>query len=188
MSTDAQQIRDEIESTRGNLSRDVDALADKVNPRRMVHRRADRIRGAASGVRDRIMGTASSTTSVLSDTSSSIGESASQASEKVKDAATGNPVAAGVVVFGAAWLISSLLSRTQREEQAVARATTLVKEHAEPVAEAIGDAGREIRDGMREPVREATESVRSAAGDASEAVKAEAKSGAHDVRDNVRSE
>ena len=47
MSTDPDQIRDDIERTRAELSSDVDALTDKVSPTQAAQRQADRVRSAA---------------------------------------------------------------------------------------------------------------------------------------------
>src|SRR6478752_7240891 len=56
MSTDPDQIRQDIERTRAELSSDVDALTDKVSPTQAAQRQAERLRGAAAGVKDRLMG------------------------------------------------------------------------------------------------------------------------------------
>ena len=56
MSTDPDQIRDDIERTRAELSSDVDALTDKVSPTQAAQRQAERVRSAAPGVKDRVMG------------------------------------------------------------------------------------------------------------------------------------
>ncbi|WP_200919300.1 DUF3618 domain-containing protein [Curtobacterium sp. Leaf261] len=39
------EIRAEIEATRGNLGSDVDALADKVNPSSIAHRQTEKVKG-----------------------------------------------------------------------------------------------------------------------------------------------
>ena len=59
MSTDPDQIRDDIERTRAELSSDVDALTDKVSPTQVAQRQADRSARAVSDVKDRVMGAAS---------------------------------------------------------------------------------------------------------------------------------
>ena len=144
MSTDPDQIRNEIERTRENLSTDVDALAYKASPSRMVTARTDRVRGAFGGVKDKVMGAASdvsdradSAASTVSDTASSVSGSAGAGPGKVKGAAQGNPLAAGVVVFGTAWLVSSLLPRSQREQQAADQVKTVAQEHAGQIKEEV---------------------------------------------------
>src|SRR5687768_5310434 len=125
MSTDPDQIREEIRRTRDNLSADVDALAYKASPSRMLHERTDRVRGALRAARERVVGaasdagdTASNATSAIGEATSSAAESAGAAAGQVKRAAEGNPLAAGMIVFGAAWLVSSLLPKSDREHRA----------------------------------------------------------------------
>ena len=50
------QIQDEIDRTRGDLSSNVNALADKVSPNRIVGRRVRRTRAAVTSVKERVMG------------------------------------------------------------------------------------------------------------------------------------
>ena len=45
-SDDPEVIRRDIEATRADLSRDVDALTEKVSPARVVERRVDRAKSA----------------------------------------------------------------------------------------------------------------------------------------------
>ncbi|WP_256356265.1 DUF3618 domain-containing protein [Streptomyces sp. PKU-EA00015] len=135
MGTSPDRMRAEIESTRRQLSYDVDELADRTSPRRMARRRSRRLRGALSGARDRVMGTASHATSRaqggLHETAQSAQESAGQAADTVRDAAgqagdaakrapeqamrqtQGNPLAAGLIAFGAGLLAASLLPASE---------------------------------------------------------------------------
>ena len=57
MSTHPEDIKRDIEATREELSRDVDALHDKVSPARVLERRVDTAKGAIGGVKDKVMGT-----------------------------------------------------------------------------------------------------------------------------------
>jgi gas vesicle protein len=192
MTTDPDQIRTDIETTRDNLSTDVNALAYKASPDRMVKERTDRFRGAFHGIKDKVMGAASdhgghrnSAISTVSDTASSVSDSTAAAPAKAKDAAEGNPLAAGLIVFGAAWLISSLLPRTQREHQAAEQVKTAAKEHTGQIKEAVGDAAHQMQEDLREPVQEATESVKSNATNAAQTVKDDTKSATQGVRDQA---
>ena len=58
MAEDTQQLTSDIEVTRSNLSSDLDALADRVTPGKIVERRVEKTKTRASGLKDRIMGTA----------------------------------------------------------------------------------------------------------------------------------
>jgi Protein of unknown function (DUF3618) len=53
---DPEQIRRAIERTQANLSTNVDALAEKVTPGRIVERRVERVRGTALRWKDKVMG------------------------------------------------------------------------------------------------------------------------------------
>jgi len=59
MAEDTEQLKDDIEATREDLTRDLDALTDKVSPGRVVERRVEATKSGARGLKDRIMGTAS---------------------------------------------------------------------------------------------------------------------------------
>ena len=193
MSTDPDTIREQIRRTQAELSSDVDALAYKASPSRIVHERTDRMRGALRGVKDKVMGvasdigdTADAATSAVSDATASVTDTATATADKVKRAAEGNPLAAGLVVFGSAWLISSLMPSSERERQAAQAVKATVQEHAGPVVEAVGEATREVGEHLREPAREAAESLRSTATDAAQTVKDETTSAAEDVRHELR--
>ena len=58
MSNDPEQIRRDIERTRTELSENVNALGDKVNPGSIAKRQVGRVRGAATSVKDAVLGTA----------------------------------------------------------------------------------------------------------------------------------
>src|SRR3954454_1351086 len=62
-SSDPDVIRRQIEDTRRELSYDVDALNEKVNPARVVDRRVSAAKGRMTSLKDRVMGTAQNTTS-----------------------------------------------------------------------------------------------------------------------------
>lgn len=193
MSTDPDQIRSEIERTRDELSNDVDALAYKASPSRAVRQRTDRVRGAFRGVQDKIMGAAdytgehaSSAASAVSGAASSLGDTAAAAPTKVKQAAQGNPLAAGLIVFGAAWLVSSLLPRSEAEQQAAEQVKGSVQQHAGEVQQAASEAAHEMKDNLRAPTQQAAASVKSAASDAVQTVKEETKSATQDVKGDVQ--
>jgi hypothetical protein len=181
MTTEPDQIREEIRQTRAALSGDVDALAYKASPSRMVHERTDRIRGAIHGARTRIMGTASDlgdrASSTVAETAESVADSAGAAATQLKRTAEGNPLAAGLIVFGAAWLVSSLLPRSEREQHLARQVRDVAAQHAGPVTEALGESAREIGEHLREPAAHAVESVKATAVDAVDTVKQDAVDG-----------
>ena len=55
-SDDPDEIRADIERTRAALSDDVDELAEAVNPKNVAQRQVDKVKEAASNVKERVMG------------------------------------------------------------------------------------------------------------------------------------
>ncbi|MEV4658006.1 DUF3618 domain-containing protein [Micromonospora sp. NPDC049301] len=208
MSTDPDQIRREIEATRNSLSSDVDALAYKVSPSRIVDDRKQRARSALQNVRDKVMGTASDLGHGTGHAAHSVGDRASSAASSVSDAAhsaastvsdaahsaprvirqksEGNPLAAGLIAFGVGWLASSLIPATRREQQAATQLKEKVSEHSGAVKEKLGEVASELKEELREPAQQAAESVKSTAQDAVHAVKDDSRSAAQDVKDQAQ--
>jgi hypothetical protein len=230
-SSDPEQIRRDIERTQAALSQDVDALAEKVTPGKIVERRVDRARDAATRLKekvmgsdpygrhgsgesvggsvlsaastatDRVSGTASSAASSVQDAASSAASSvqgaASSAAGTVQDAAStavgavqeapqairrqtrGNPLAAGLIAFGAGWLVSSLLPASRREQELADQAKQVAQEKVQPVAQQVA---AEVKENLREPAQQAVESVRSTAQDAKDTVTDEGRSAAQGVQ------
>jgi hypothetical protein len=87
MSTDPDRIRRDIESTRADLSGNVDALTNRANPKRMAEARADQARGALHGLREKIMGTASHAGEVGGAKGSSAAQSVSGAAQSARGTA-----------------------------------------------------------------------------------------------------
>lgn len=56
MGEEAARLREEIEQTRSDLTRDVDRLTEKTSPARIMERRVQRTRGRLSGLKEKIMG------------------------------------------------------------------------------------------------------------------------------------
>jgi cell division septum initiation protein DivIVA len=201
MTSDPDQIRGNIEQAQKNLSANVDALAEKVSPSRIVERRVEQTRSAMTSVKDRIMGSAAETTSTVSGTASSAAASAkdtlaakassaadmaSSAPEQARQRTRGNPLAAGLVAFGAGWLLSSLLPATEPEQQAAAQVKDLAMEKGRPVAQELGHAGQEAAQSLRESAQQRAQSVKETATDAASTVADEAQSQASDVTSHAQ--
>jgi Protein of unknown function (DUF3618) len=190
MGEDTEGLKRDIEDTRGELTRDVDALAEKVSPSRIVGRGVERTKGRLSTMRDRVMGTAQDAAGSVGDGVSSVGEAvtgtASDAAGVVKEKTQGNPLAAGLVVFGAGWLVSSLLPASQKEVELAGKAVDTAKEYGEPLAHEAAGVGAEIGEGMKGRAEEAVESVKSTATEAASTVRDEGRSSASTVADEVK--
>jgi hypothetical protein len=225
---DPEQIRRAIEQTQANLSTNVDALAEKVTPGRIVERRVERVRGTALRWKDKVMGsspvqgplqpaspgwtpqgggardvagqvtgavsgTAYSAASTVSDATSSAASGASdmastaasavaEAPQMARRQTQGNPLAAGLISFGAGWLIASLLPTTRREQELASQARDRAGELGQPVAEAARQVATEVKDNLAQPAQQAVESVRSTATEAGRTVTDEGRVAAEQVQ------
>ena len=201
MTSDPDQIRGSIEQTQHNLSADVDALTDKVSPPRMVERRVQRTRSQMTSIKDRIMGSASERTSNLSGTvsssassakdtvaakASSAADAAGSAPDLARERARGNPLAAGLIAFGAGWLVASLLPATEPEQQVASQVKDVATEKGRPIAQQLGQAGQEAAQDLRESAQQRAQSVKETAADAASTVKDEAQSQTSDVTDHAQ--
>src|SRR3954453_7174936 len=91
-SSDPEVIRRQIEDTRRELSYDVDALNEKVNPSRVVDRRGSNVKGRFVRAKDRAMGGVSTGPSQTHGTAQnamgSVQSAASNATGSVQNAAS----------------------------------------------------------------------------------------------------
>lgn len=204
---DPDRIRREIAHTRATLSHDVNALAYKASPTRVVEERRQRVVGALRGLRDTVMGTAPGPTRALQDSMSAatgkahdmvtatgdrtteavhaVGEAAGELPTHVRRQTQGNPLAAGLIAFGAGWLVSSLLPATAPEKRAVAQARDAVGDHVDGMREGMAAVAAELRDELREPAADAVQSVRSVAAEAAQNVAHDTKAAAKDVKEQA---
>lgn len=210
MSENPDVIRADIEATRARLGTNVDAVADKVTPSNIVHRQTDKVRDAVTGVKEKIMGAADTATTKVHDTTTtgtghttnamhSAGDSLHQASDtvsaklsdagqavshtpdQVKAKTAGNPLAAGLIAFGAGLLVSSLIPPSQKEREAADQ----LKTAAQPLATQVTDAAKTMAQDLKEPAQEAMENVKATATDAAQNVKTEGQQAATDVKDRA---
>jgi ElaB/YqjD/DUF883 family membrane-anchored ribosome-binding protein len=210
MSDNPDAIRSDIEATRARLGTNVDAVADKVTPSNIVHRQTDKVKDAVTGVKEKIMGTADSATNTVNDrmhsgaghtsnamhstgdtlhgardnvasTLSDAGTAISHAPDQVKAKTQGNPLAAGLIAFGAGMLISSLIPASDKEREAAQQ----LKTAAEPLATQVTDAAKDMAQDLKEPAQQAMENVKATATDAAQNVKTEGQHAATDVKDRA---
>jgi Protein of unknown function (DUF3618) len=199
MSENPDVIRADIEATRARLGTNVDAVADKVTPSHIVQRQSDKVKGsvkdAVFGVKEKVMGAADHAAgnvhsatgsagsrvgdagSALADAGSAIGDAPAQ----VKAKAQGNPLAAGLIAFGAGLLVSSLIPASQKEREAA----EALKTAAEPLKSELTDAAKNVAEGLKEPAQAAMENVKATAADATEHVKSEGQGAVADVKDKA---
>lgn len=174
MSREPEEIREDIQRTRGNLSEDVDAIADKVSPSSIAHRQGERIKGSVRRAKDAVMGSAESA-----------GEGASDMLHNAPDTMVsktrGNPLAAGLIAFGAGLLVSSLIPGSEQERDMV----HTLKEKAEPLTEELSEAAKTIAEDMKEPTTEAVENLKSSARESAETLRTDTADEASHLKDQA---
>ena len=181
MSNDPEQIRREIERTRNDLSDNVNALGDKVNPGSIAKRQAGKVRGAAVSVKEAVLGSASDAADSGRGVVGSVGDAVSDAPNAVARKAQGSPIAAGLIAFGAGLLVSSLLPASRAEQQAA----QAVKETAQPMVSDLTESAKQVADNLKEPAQQAIEEVKSTATDAADTVREDAASAVDDVKSHA---
>lgn len=192
MTNDPEAIKQEIEETRSNLSYDVDALADKVSPSSIVARRTERVKGMARRWKDNVMGVADDVKANVSDAASNVGDKASHLGDKAGDKASrlgdvsqnavnkakGNPVAVGLIAFGAGLLAASLIPASEKEKEL----GQTVKDKAAPLVDDLKETAKGVAQDLKEPAMDAAEAVKGAAATAVSNVKDDAASQVKDVK------
>jgi hypothetical protein len=168
------QIRAEIDATREGLGFDVDALADKVDPSQVAHRQVEKVKSRFTNAKESVFGTVHDKTSSTGNATDTAKQAGQQAAEKVK----GNPLAVGLLAFGAGWLVSSLIPATEKEQDLAGQ----VKEQAAPLVDQAKSAAQDLKG----PAQDAVASVKDTAQDAAGTVKDEAQGAASDVKDSAQ--
>jgi len=206
--SDPDVIRRQIEDTRRELSYDVDALNEKVNPARVVDRRVTAAKGRMTNLKEKVMGSAQDTTAsahgLASSATGSVQNAASSAADSVQSAAStavgavqqapdaalrqtqGNPLAAGLIAFGVGWLVSSLMPASEKEKELAHQAENAVRVHKDAILEPAKQAAQEIGERLKPAAQEAMESVKATAQDAAATVKDEGQSAVADVQDQAQ--
>ncbi len=190
---DPDEIRAEIERTRAALSNDVDTLTETANPKNIAKRQVDSAKDAVVGLKDRVFGSDAadavrgSAGSVkdaagsVKDRAGAVGDAVTGAPDTAKAKTRGNPLAAGLIAFGAGLLVSSLIPSSQKEQDAVSG----LQENLEPLKAKAAEAAKEIAGQLKEPALDAVESVKSTASEGAAHVKDEGLAAKDQVQGQV---
>jgi uncharacterized protein YjbJ (UPF0337 family) len=188
MSENPDAIRADIETTRARLGTNVDAVADKVSPSNIVHRQTDKVKDAVFGVKEKVMGAADHASGNVHSVSGTAGSAIGDAGAAISDAphkaavkTQGNPLAAGLIAFGAGLLVSALIPPSEKEREAA----DALKTAAEPVTTQLTEAAKDVAQGLKEPAQEAMENVKATATDAADHVKGEGQAAVSDVKSSA---
>jgi len=179
--SDPDQIRADIERTRSALGSDVDALADKVTPSKIVDREKQKAKNALGSVKDRVFGVAADASDHASDALGSAGDALTSAPQRAVAKAEGAPIAVGLIAFGAGLLVSALLPASTKERELASN----LKDAAQPIVEDVTDAAKEAAEHLKEPAADAFAAVKDQATDAAQQVKSDATGAVDDVKDDA---
>jgi len=181
MTQNPDALRADIEQTRRRLSTNVDAVADKVTPSHIVNRRVDKIKTAVFGASDDIQDRAGHAAHQAQDAVSGVVSDIGDAPQVITRKAQGNPIAAGLIAFGAGLLVSALIPPSDKEREAA----QAIKEAAQPLTEELGHAAQEMAEHLKEPAQDAVQNVKDSATEAAANVKDEGQAAAADVQDRA---
>ncbi|TCK65575.1 DUF3618 domain-containing protein [Curtobacterium sp. PhB136] len=176
------EIRREIEQTRGTLGSDVDALADKVSPSSIAHRQTEKVKSRFQGVRDSVMGAADSARSSAPGSAPGATDQAKDVAQRGVEKAKGNPLAVGLIAFGAGWLASSLIPTSSKEEELAGE----LKDHAAPLVDEVKEQAKDVGSQLGDVAKEHAQDLKGTAQDAAQTVKDEAQGAASDVEDHAQ--
>jgi hypothetical protein len=178
----ALELREDIVRIRADLDETLDELSDQVRPRRIYERRTRRMRARLGSMREAIMGTAQGAASdtnqgmqqlghQVAGTAGDVAEKARETPQYVADRTRGNPLAAGLVAFGAGVILGSLAPATSVEQQTVGA----LDDRLDPLKDKAVESAQQVRADVTEAAREAAQAVRDDAQAAAQEVKSQAQ-------------
>ncbi|WP_433271623.1 DUF3618 domain-containing protein [Actinosynnema sp. CS-041913] len=202
------QIRHDIDRTRAELVADANRLVDHTSPRRIAERRVRGVRHRLTRMRETVMGTASDTSSTMQDraqeathavadrtqeAAQAVAGRAQQAAEAVQSApqqamrqTQGNPLAAGVIAFGAGLLAATLIPRTRTEEQAVRQLGESTSGLAQPMKEAATESLQTLKEEASDVMSSTAGEMKETASQAAQTTAQQAKEHAQGVAGHAR--
>ena len=204
MGTTPDELRTDVEARRSRVAHNVDLLTERVAPNRIARRRVDSARRRLTSVKEQVMGsvndtghaardmvgqagdTAGQLTDQVGDTAGQVAETVQQAPARARRQTQGNPLAAGIIAFGAGMLAATLIPVSEAEQRAGAQ----VREHAdslvEPAKQAATGAVKHVTQELREPAQDAVQSVKSTAQDAMQATQEIGRHAAQDTAEGLK--
>lgn len=193
MGETSDRIRQDIERTRAELTQDTDRLVNRADPRAAIDRRANRMRRKAGEVKDRVMGSIPSQGSSKDSTGSSIRQNAGQMADAVKSApqqavqqTQGNPLAAGLIAFGAGLLAASLISESRAERRAAREVQDRAGTMIAPAEQALSESVDRVKEQATESARDAGESLKESASDRAQSTGEQARHEAKSTSEKMR--
>lgn len=193
---DAQQeeLEQRVRYQRREMAGTLDEIGERVSPRGVYERRRRSMRQKVGGWKERLMGspdydaphydTAHDDASGPSgrDRLSEAADTVSGAPDVVVQRARGNPLAAGLVAFGAGLLAGSVLPETDTERRVVREAEPQMRRAAEEAKDMARDVGEDVKESAQHQAEELKESAQESA----DHLKQEGREGAQHVKDDTQ--
>jgi len=174
MAATAPELRQEIESRREAIDRDLAQLGDKVSPSKAMRRTADRTvsggRDRLSSIKSAVMGRVETVQAKTDELGSSVGG----ARDQVRTRTEGSPFGAGLAAFGLGLVVAAVWPTTEVERRAASAVEELASEKVRETARAEGEA---LVEELKEPAREAIGAVEEKATEAAQSVASSASAG-----------
>src|SRR5688500_9593170 len=208
-SSDPDVIRRQIEDTRRELSYDVDALNEKVNPSRVMDRRVTAAKGRMTNLKEKVMGSAQDTTSQAQyraqHAAGTVQGAASNAAGSVQGAASSAADSVQSAASSAVGAVQQAPDMVVRQTQGNPMAAGLIAfgvgwlvssllpatEKEKQLAQQAETAVRENKDALLAPAKQAAQEIgdelKPAAQDAVASVKATAQDAATTVTEEGKS-
>lgn len=180
---DPDAIRADIDATRAELSANVDALGDRLNPKKVAERQTEKVKDAVGTVKDKVFGVADSAGDHVANLKDSAVDAAQATPRTITRSTQGSPLAAGLVAAGLGFLLGSLLPSSQKERETMRQvkdsdAVSTVTEEAKTMAQDMGEH-------LKEPARQAAEEVKATAQQGVENVKETASEAGATLKDET---
>ncbi|MCW2758715.1 MAG: hypothetical protein JWO46_2461 [Nocardioidaceae bacterium] len=180
---------DDIRATRADLSRDIDELNEKINPARVLDRRKEAVKSRLGSARDSVMGSSSGAAGSAADTAAgtrdAVVDGASGAVSSLSSRAQGNPLAAGLIAFGAGVLLSSLIPPSKVETRAAGAAVDALKEHGQPLIDEAQAVGQQMGDQLKDAAADSAQQLKESAQESVQKVQQEGAASAQSVKDEA---
>jgi hypothetical protein len=194
--TTEDELKRTAEIDRARMGNTLEAIGDRLSPERVVERRKAAVGQGFRRMREAVMGSpgyqepvtqrlregAQETASSATDAARTAVTKVQHAPEALAEQARGNPLAAGLVAFGAGLLVATAFPKTQTEQRVVDAA----RPQLDLAEEELRDAGRELAQGTKEEAKTAAHEMSAAGKDALSNVADEAKTSAHNVAEEAR--
>jgi len=172
MGKTAEELRGQLADQRAEIGRDLDAIGDRVSPHRMVERKQAAVRQRVSGVKDRLMGSAESSMEAMREAGTSAANSLSDSASTVvhgsRNVAEGNPLAMGLIAFGAGLVASAVFPATRPERDLAERAQPMLEKAASEAVPAARHVVEELKPVAQEAAADLSESAKDAAANVKE--------------------